>query len=768
MVDIGSAVGYLLLDTTGFQKGFKSAFSDMKSFMDKSNKLADRTTALGSAMTKTGSALTKYVTLPLVGAGVALGNFSLGFENSMAKVSTIADTTQVPLEDLEKQIVDLSNETGVAAGDIAQNVYDAISAGQQTGDAVAFVGNATKLATAGFTSSSAALDVLTTTLNAYGLASEDAAHVSDVLITTQNLGKTTVDELSQSIGKLIPVANANGVSVEQLGTAYSILTANGIATAESTTYLKAMFNELGKSGTDVSDIIKSETGKSFQDLMNEGTSLGEVISILQQHANDTGVGLSDLFSSVEAGSAALTLASKGAEGYNDILNQMVNSSGATESAYEKMQTTTWTLAKAFNEIKNVALEFGNALMSVLSPAIQSFVDMLHNLATWLSSIDEGTKQMIVTVAMVAAAIGPALLVIGKLFTTVSRLMTAVSSLSAVWAGLSTVLGGLVAPVLAIIAVIAALYVAWETDFNGMRDTVSSVFTSIQSIVTSAVTIVQSIISIALDIVTSLWQSNFANIQGIVTAAFGTIQALFESFFTILSDIFAVFANLFTGNWSGLWESIKTLFSDVWTAILSLLANFLNLIVQTIVGIVGGVYEAMMAVGNAIENAFTTAWNSITSWFEGAVQDPIGTLLGITDAIFNAGASVFSAMWDGLKSVWDQLTGWVEECVQWLVDKVTFWESESSKMSSGSSDGSGSRSRNVQGSYASGLDYVPRDMIVKVHEGEEIRTKQQRKEDMENRGGGDTFIFQSPKAIDEVTAAREMRKVKKEIAEDMLK
>ena len=768
MVDIGSAVGYLLLDTTGFQKGFKSAFSDMKSFMDKSNKLADRTAALGSTMTKTGSALTKYVTLPLVGAGVALGNFSLGFENSMAKVSTIADTTQMPLEDLEKQIIDLSNETGIAAGDIAQNVYDAISAGQQTGDAVAFVGNATKLATAGFTSSSAALDVLTTTLNAYGLASEDAAHVSDVLITTQNLGKTTVDELSQSIGKLIPVANANGVSVEQLGTAYSILTANGIATAESTTYLKAMFNELGKSGTKASDIIKKKTGKSFQDLMNEGTSLGEVIDILQQHASKTGVGLGDLFSSVEAGSAALTLASKGAEGYNDILDQMVNSSGATESAYEKMQTTTWTLAKTFNEIKNVALEFGNALMSVLSPVIQSFVDMLHNLATWLSSIDEDTKRVIVTVAMVAAAIGPVLLVIGKLFTTASRLMTAVSSLSAVWAGLSTVLGGLVAPVLAIIAVIAALYVAWETDFNGMRDTVSSVFTSIQSIVTSAVTIVQSIISIALDIITSLWQSNFANIQGIVTAAFGTIQTLFESFFTILSDIFAVFANLFTGNWSGLWESIKTLFSDIWTAVLSLLANFLNLIIQTIVGIVGGVYEAMMAVGNAIENAFTTAWNSITSWFEEAVQDPVGALLGITDAIFNAGASVFSAMWDGLKSVWDQLTGWVEECVQWLVDKVTFWESESSKMSDGSTGGSGSRSRNVQGSYASGLDYVPRDMIVKVHEGEEIRTKQQRKEDMENKGGGDTFIFQSPKAIDEVTAAREMRKVKKEIAEDMLK
>lgn len=67
---------------------------------------------------------------------------------------------------MQSAIVDLSNETGIAAGNISEDVYNAISAGQKTGDAVNFVRNSTKLATAGFAESSSTLDVLTTILNA--------------------------------------------------------------------------------------------------------------------------------------------------------------------------------------------------------------------------------------------------------------------------------------------------------------------------------------------------------------------------------------------------------------------------------------------------------------------------------------------------------------------------------------------------------------------------------------------------------------------------
>lgn len=125
-------------------------------------------------------------------------------------------------------------------------------------------------------------------------------HVSDVLINTQNKGKTTVAELSAAMGKIIPTANASNVSLEQLAAGYSIMTANGIATAETTTYMNSMLNELSKSGTTASDTIKNKTGKSFQELMADGSSLADVLEILQEQAAEDGVAMNDMFGSAEA------------------------------------------------------------------------------------------------------------------------------------------------------------------------------------------------------------------------------------------------------------------------------------------------------------------------------------------------------------------------------------------------------------------------------------------------------------------------------------
>ncbi len=107
---------------------------------------------------------------------------------------------------MKKQIKELSDSTGVEAGEIAENVYNAISAGQKTGDAVNFVSKATDLARAGFAETGDALDVLSTIMNAYGLEASEVDKVSNDLIMTQNLGKTTVAELSSSMGKVIPTA----------------------------------------------------------------------------------------------------------------------------------------------------------------------------------------------------------------------------------------------------------------------------------------------------------------------------------------------------------------------------------------------------------------------------------------------------------------------------------------------------------------------------------------------------------------------------------
>ena len=198
----------------------------------------------------------------------------------------------------------LSDDTGISAAALAEASYDAISAGQSTEDAVGFVGKANVLARSGFTSMSTATDTLTTAMNAYGLSADQVSSVSDKLITTQNLGKTTVDELGASMGKVIPTAAMYGVNLDQLSAAYITTTKNGIGTAESTTYINGMLNELGKSGSTTSDILKEKTGKSFSELMNSGYNLSDVLQIVQDEADSSGKSLADMFGSQEAAKAA--------------------------------------------------------------------------------------------------------------------------------------------------------------------------------------------------------------------------------------------------------------------------------------------------------------------------------------------------------------------------------------------------------------------------------------------------------------------------------
>ena len=84
-VNVGEAIGYLDLDTSGFTKGFKSALQELQAFRNSASSMGDKVTALGSAMTKAGSTMTKGVTLPLVGLGTAAVATTTKFESAMSK-----------------------------------------------------------------------------------------------------------------------------------------------------------------------------------------------------------------------------------------------------------------------------------------------------------------------------------------------------------------------------------------------------------------------------------------------------------------------------------------------------------------------------------------------------------------------------------------------------------------------------------------------------------------------------------------------------------
>lgn len=392
------------------QKSYEKLKTSQEALQAINNKQQEIKASIASTKTQLAGTIG---TITAVAAAVYAGpvKSAQDYEAAMAKVGTIADTQAVPLEKMSGQIMTLSNQTGIAATAIADDVYNAISAGQSTADAVNFVANSTKLAKAGFAESSQTLDVLTTILNAYGKSADEVGAVSDMLIQIQNKGKVTVAELSSVMGKIIPTANANGVSLEQLGAGYAIMTSKGIAAAETTTYMNSMLNELGKSGTSADKLLRSTTGSSFKELMASGKSLGDVLGILQQAAEESGKSLSDVFGSAEAGKAAVSLLSNGVDGFNESVQGMIDSVGATDAAFAQMENTTEAkMAKAKNSIANLGIVLGQNLL----PIVGQLADKVAVAVTKISEFAQANPKVVQTVLKVVA--GLAALKVGMLTT----------------------------------------------------------------------------------------------------------------------------------------------------------------------------------------------------------------------------------------------------------------------------------------------------------------------------------------------------------------
>lgn len=426
MLKLAPLMTEIKVDISNFKSDMEKAGAIGSSEARKISKELETTTKIGESLSKTGSLLTKGLTLPLIGAGTATTKMAVDFESSFAKVSTLLDDNVVDFGQYKEQLLDASSESKVAVDEFSEAVYQSISAGVDQTKAIGFTTEAIKLAKGGFTDGAKSVDVLTTAINGYVLKTEDATRISDLLITTQNLGKTTVDELASSMGAVIPVAASVNFDITELSASYAQLTKNGIATAESGTYLKAMLSELGKSGTATDLALRELTGKGFADLKKEGTSTSEILSMLTQYAAENDKTLKDMFGSVEAGSAALVLAKGSGQEYNDMLSAMGNSVGATQKAFEKIDATPAEQLKgALNELRNEGVRLG----AMFVPVIEKTADIVGDVADAFSNLSDEQQDNIIKWGMVLAATGPALKVVGGGVTIFTKLASAVGGVS---------------------------------------------------------------------------------------------------------------------------------------------------------------------------------------------------------------------------------------------------------------------------------------------------------------------------------------------------
>lgn len=369
------------------------------------------------------------------------------FEYGMAKVETLADTTSAAWATMADDIMDLSYTYGRSAADLSEAAYQALSASVDTGHAVDFLEQATKLSIGGYTSATSAVDILTTVLNAYRMEASETAHISDVLVQTQNLGKTSVDQLAQSMGMVIPTAAAYNVSLENLAAGYAVMTKNGIATANSSTYLSGMFTELADEGSTVAAILKQKTGKSFSELSAEGKSLGDIMAILLGAVDGNTTAFANLWSNTRAGRAALTIAQTGTEEYSRTLQSMINSAGTADRAYTIMANTSQA---AGERMRTSAQNLKVAVGDVLEPSLRGLEEIGAGAFRWMADVVEDSPGLVAAVAGVGAGIA-------ALAGTLGVIKLATTAIS--------VLGGALNPTVAIIAAVGAGAVALGTAFG---------------------------------------------------------------------------------------------------------------------------------------------------------------------------------------------------------------------------------------------------------------------------------------------------------------
>ena len=306
------------------------------------------------------------------------------FELEMANVSTLVDTSVVDMAGLEEGILSLGGSLG-SSTELAQGLYQALSAGVEPAKAVEFVGEAAKFAKAGLTDTKSAVDVLTTAINAYGLSADDATSISDTLFTTVRLGKTTADELAGGFGRVIGTAASVGISFEELNAAVATLTSGGIATGETMSSLKAVIANIAKPTKDAEDAA-NRLGIEFDIAALQSKGFAGFLGDLTQAAADDTQAQLDLFGSVEAFNAVAILASEqGAKKFTNAMAEMADKAGATNDAFEKQTSTlSFQMTTLWNNLSGLfteASKSGGALASVLTgitESLKSINEMLES------------------------------------------------------------------------------------------------------------------------------------------------------------------------------------------------------------------------------------------------------------------------------------------------------------------------------------------------------------------------------------------------------
>lgn len=414
-VEVGSAVGYLDLDISGFLAGLKEANEEAGNFAKKTEKtLSEKLQSSGQKISSVGKTLTAAVTLPIAGLGTAAVKTTADFESAMSKVSAISGAAGNDLESLTDKAKEMGAKTKFSATESAEAFQYMAMAGWKTEAMIDGIDGIMALAAADGLDLATTSDIVTDALTAFGLSASDSAHFADVLAKASSAANTNVSMLGESFKYVAPVAGSLGYSAEDTAIALGLMANAGIKASQGGTALRGALSKMIKPSDDAAAIM-DKYNLSLTNSDGSMKSLGEVMDMLRTKMG----GLSEaeqaqaaatLFGQ-EAMSGMLAIINASEKDYSGLTDAIYDCDGAAQQMADvQLDNLSGQITILKSTLEGLAIQFGEIIL----PYVKDFVTWLQNLAQKFSELSPQQQEMIVKLATFAVILGPLILIIGKL------------------------------------------------------------------------------------------------------------------------------------------------------------------------------------------------------------------------------------------------------------------------------------------------------------------------------------------------------------------
>ncbi len=363
---------------------------------------------------------------------------------------------------------------------------------------------------------------------------------------------------------------------------------------------------------------------------------------------------------------------------------------------------------------------------------------------------------------------------------------------------------------AIIGFFSGLYEGISSALAGIAEFIGGVFLTawelVQGTWSSAVEfftgIVQGIQTVFL-VITKFFGGLFAAAWAAVQMAWESSVEFFAGVVEGIKGVFAPVAEILGGFFQAAWEAVqntwstaKEYFSAIAEAIRTAFeaaTEFLTAAFKTALeairsawastkefffGIFNAIKDAATSAGKSVGNALKEAWAAVRNAWTGAISffreildSIVSVFSGIGSRFASIGRNIVDGIRDGIANAWTSFIGWLGRKVNGIVDAVKnmlgihspsrVFAGIGENMALGLAEGWDDQYSSIKRQIENGMNFSPVSVGVKTSG---ISVSPENRMPQMSAAGGNTFnfTFQSPKALDPVSAAREAKKAAQQI------